>query len=75
MNKELRTLKDLDLNDLLCYPNDDREVLEKRLKAEAVKWVKEFSYMTGRTSFGKNTCAGVCYGLIQFFNLTEEDLT
>ena len=59
-----------------CVDRARQETLEK-LKQEAIKWVKEFKHKTGKTSlgkFGKNTCAGVCYGFIQFFNITEEDL-
>jgi len=69
---KLKTLKDI--KEPYDYLGKD---LCDEIKQEAIKWVKEFKHKTGKTSlgkFGKNTCAGVCYGFIQFFNITEEDL-
>lgn len=67
--KELKTLKDMDfINEL-----EGNIIAIEELKAEAVKWVKELN--KDRTDFN-----GILLGkikasvLMDFFNLTEEDL-
>ena len=81
---ELKTLKDLrkmDMSVRFEYGGKKQKIGNAfvnswELKKEAIKWVKEFRSLTKffQRQIGKNTAAGVCYGLIQFFNLTEEDL-
>jgi hypothetical protein len=58
--KELKTLKDLEVRE--SSVSKDWMVSRDRLKAEAVKWVK---------NTGKYLCEE---DWIDFFNLTEEDL-
>jgi hypothetical protein len=58
---ELKTLKDIEGGMGEYY-----EVFYKNLKAEAVKWVKEY-----KTHYDGYAEAGA---LMEFFNLTEEDL-
>jgi hypothetical protein len=80
MTDNLKTLRDLEspIKDFKgCDINYTKVIDIRELRAEAIKWVKEFRKLNGNTSigkFGKNTSAGVCYGFIQFFNLTEEEL-
>ena len=56
----LKTLKDIDF-----YEADTQKEIENRLKAEAVKWVKNLH---------DNRMYEASSEFIDFFNLTEEDL-
>ena len=77
MKDELKTLKDLDSNQIGFYRNiDEVEVFKNELKAEAVKWVKHeekgwFQHIDGK----EYNCSPVLISWIKnFFNLTEENL-
>lgn len=62
MSEELKTLKDLNIcSDCILEGN---HVHIKELKAESIKWIKEWSKSEMLDNWIKH-----------FFNLTEEDLT
>ena len=66
MNKELKTLKDLDFNDWISMPADKfNEFIQNKIKFEAVKWVKYKETIPD---------SAVIEWIKHFFNLTEEDL-
>ena len=79
---KLKTLKDLakpynkwdeDIfeDEIICKGNKGKRYLElvriKDLKQEAIKWIKAFDYEEEGAFYKKEM-------LIEFFNLTEEDL-
>ena len=69
---ELKTLKEIDF-----YEADTQKEIEKRLKAEAVKWVKELYTEIERPDLTAVSIAnlnGRLIMLINFFNITEKDL-
>jgi len=61
---ELRTLKDLRL-----YDYSDGCRCEELIKAEAVKWIKEYEKKNNYADYGI-----VIETFKHFFNITEEDL-
>ena len=62
---ELKTLKDIEKD--FTYNNEEDFINSKKLKAEAVKWVKQFDDMWEQEE-------KVIYFIKYFFNLKEEDL-
>lgn len=74
MKNKLKTLKDL-----RQFFEDDKGImfLKEELKAEAVKWIKDFRKGECWTDFAADKNKGqenVCEWIKYFFNLTEEDL-
>jgi len=78
--KELKTLKDLDIEKLETY-NQDEAVKISELRAEAMKWIKALKddYQVFQ-NFGESSqkiesvrCP-INLFIKHFFNLTEEDL-
>ena len=64
--KNLKTLKDI-------FPKDaeNKELIEYKIKAEAVKWVK---YWRGLTEIPNKENEHTDTDFMHFFNLQEEDL-
>lgn len=58
---ELKTLKDMRTDE----DDVDNAFFESELRAEAIKWIKFYN---------KNHEFSRCYALMDFFNITEEDL-
>jgi len=71
---KLKTLKDLK-EKWGTIPNKQVEIIFKELKTEAVKWVKEFRKGGFENWRDEKARKGAEQVLINFFNLTEEDLT
>ncbi len=68
---ELKTMKEIRLDKITQFPNDIRN----KLKAEAVKWVKDIRNSTLSTSQKKEDIRCFTESFIKhFFNLTEKDL-
>ena len=73
---KLKTLKDLEL----CCVKEDRadggcHHAQKVLKKEAIKWVKSyFDDANSNRLPGKATARGSIYVLMNFFNITEDEL-
>ena len=72
----MKTLKDW--RSYVLQNNSSAEVFYNQIKEEAIKWVKEHKKEAKRH---KNFCGvreayylGKAKGLIEFFNITEEDL-
>ena len=72
--KELKTLKDLEEESVKEYGFDIATLrhLSWVLKAEAIKWVKWFSFKNEITNV---EMSNVARAFKEFFNLTEEDLS
>lgn len=66
----LKTLKDLDSNQIGFYRNiDEVQVFRDRIRAEAIKWVKRLK----DKKFYDNK-ENLYWFIEHFFNITEEDL-
>ena len=74
MSEELKTLKDLEVKEIRITKDhvDGWYVRTDKLKAEAVKWVKDCS--GGYTWEENEKRCEACKQFIEFFNLTSEDL-
>jgi hypothetical protein len=75
--KELKTLNDLNSNQTGFYRNvDEVEVFKKRLKQEAINWVKFLETQTGGEYIDDPYCCKptLLRWIKHFFNLTEDDL-
>lgn len=81
---KLKTLKDFEDKECYCdFPSQivkgqslkkRRFIPEDELKAEAVKWVKEWEYQRDIGNLRPNQVRLTIYTFIEFFNLTDEDL-
>jgi len=70
MSEELKTLKDLRKERLKPFGRKDVKISANRLRAEAIKWVKDLDLMI-REDLNLPEPRQV---LMSFFNITEEDL-
>ena len=73
MTEELKTLKDLTEQ----WRAPEIDLFEDELKAEAVKWVKHCTYKANQKfadDLDIRFWTAKRIGLMEFFNLTEEDL-
>ncbi len=84
---ELKTLKDLENNDWIDCPEGFSFVDIDELKAEAVKWMREFEVLTktkedyiyecltgNKITYSEEGKQSIKKFIKHFFNLTEEDL-
>ena len=65
MEKEFKTLKEI------FEKSKYKDIIERELKAEVVKWVKNCECK--KLHWGSKRCEA-CWRFINFFNLTESDL-
>ena len=73
---ELKTLKDLKEERLKPFGRKDVKISANRLRAEAVKWVKKYKSQEEDSSMKETKMywSGKKQSLMDFFNLTEENL-
>jgi hypothetical protein len=76
---ELKTLKDLDFEECMynTIPAIDEEKIQNLLRQEAIKWIKwlfEEAKKSKPDSHEEQCAAAQAHILIQFFNISEEDL-
>ena len=85
---ELKTLKDLN-SEMVLMDKEEKWVMESELRQEAIKWVKSCkvkidgdweghrrcgdSFLGRFKNNGRRRCKN-CKWIINFFNLTEDDL-
>ena len=72
MNKELKTLKDLEGYELSDYGIFEDAVLISELRKEAIKWIKNICWCIELNEQEDRDCP--CWDWKKFFNITEEDL-
>ena len=71
-NEELKTLKDLEEQDYLKMENKENFMLTKKIRQEAINWVKEMNKLeTADDMIYEKNWEEI---FKHFFNLTEEDL-
>jgi hypothetical protein len=64
----LRTLKDMDSASCVRCPEDENKIYEEEVKAEAIKWIKNWKKINEKENLN------MIYAFEVFFNITEEDL-
>lgn len=74
MTKELKTLKDLKIKNLVIKSSPLVKEYDALIRAEAVKWVKFYTKDLKKGDLVSTRISEVVFWITNFFNLTEEDL-